>query len=746
MSRSRAPNAGRDASSAVGKAVTGPEAMTGATDQEAATTSRSRSDRLIASITLMNLSAPAAIAVIVVLIGVSWFAAYFLGGGTSNVAPHWFYIPVFLAGLRFGPFGALVVAAISMIVAGPLLPADVSTNTPQALSDWVSRGIFFILIGQFVTLLFGGVRRLSANETRLEAKVELSTAERQAREARFSALVQHASDLVTIVEADATILFQSPSITRILGWDEETSLGTNLLDAIHDSDQERWRTIVDLLTEDSGEMVIEWRARHADGSWRYLQTVVTNLIHEPSVGGLVLNSRDITDQKALEEQLRHQAFHDTLTGLANRALFSEQLDQAVRRRGRIGGGLALLFIDLDKFKTVNDLHGHALGDELLKQTAERLRTTLRDADAIARLGGDEFAVLFEGVALDSYPGSAAERIIESFTQPFRLQSSEVLVTASIGMALDESGTESAEDLLRNADLAMYAAKTKNEGSYEVFTSGMHSKILDRMQVEADLRRALSHDEFQVYYQPIIDNSSGAIGGVEALIRWIHPERGLVEPDDFIYVAESSGIIVQIGEWMLEHACQEFAALTRGVVSGEALGLSVNLSARQLRDPTLFDTVCSAAAGAGLDTTRLTLEITESSIMEDIEVTIRVLTQLRSIGVKIAIDDFGTGYSSLSLLSQIPVDTLKIDRAFVTDIAKRPEPARLVRAILLLASDFGLHTVAEGVEELDQQQLLEDLGCQANQGFYFARPQPAAQLFELLKQDGSISTGVRSSRA
>jgi diguanylate cyclase (GGDEF)-like protein/PAS domain S-box-containing protein len=633
-----------------------------------------------------------------------------------------------------------------MFVAGPLLPADVGTNTPQALSDWVSRGIFFILIGQFVTLLFGGVRRLSVNETHLEAKVELGTAERQAREARFSALVQHASDLVTIVEADATILFQSPSVTRILGWDEETSLGTNLLDAIHDSDRERWRTIVDLLSEDSGEMVIEWRARHADGSWRNLQTVVTNLIHEPSVGGLVLNSRDITDQKALEEQLRHQAFHDALTGLANRALFSEQLDQAVRRRGRIGGGLALLFIDLDKFKTVNDLHGHALGDELLKQTAERLRATLRDADAIARLGGDEFAVLFEGIALDSYPRSAAERIIESFAQPFCVQSSEVHVTASIGMALDESGTESAEDLLRNADLAMYAAKTKNEGSYEVFTSGMHSKILDRMQVEADLRRALSHDEFQVYYQPIIDNSSGTIGGVEALIRWFHPERGLVMPDDFIYVAESSGIIVQIGEWMLQHACQEFAALTRGVVRGDTLGLSVNLSARQLRDPTLFDTVCSAAANAGLDAKRLTLEITESTIMEDIEITIRVLTQLRSIGVKIAIDDFGTGYSSLSLLSQIPVDTLKIDRAFVTDITKRPEPARLVRAILLLASDFGLHTVAEGVEELDQQQLLEELGCQANQGFYFARPQPAAQLVELLKQDASISTGVRSSLA
>ena len=234
-------------------------------------------------------------------------------------------------------------------------------------------------------------------------------------------------------------------------------------------------------------MVTEWRVRHADGSWRFLQSIVTNLLHEPSVGGLVLNSRDITDQKLLEDQLRHEAFHDPLTGLANRALFAEHLDQAVRRRSRTGSGLAVLFIDLDSFKAVNDLHGHTLGDELLKQMAERLRTTLRDADVIARLGGDEFGVLFEGVALDARPRSAAERLVASFVQPFRIEASDVFVTASIGIAFDDGGTEGAEDLLRNADLAMYAAKTKNKGSYEVFSPGMHSMILNRMQVESDLR-------------------------------------------------------------------------------------------------------------------------------------------------------------------------------------------------------------------------------------------------------------------
>jgi diguanylate cyclase (GGDEF)-like protein/PAS domain S-box-containing protein len=717
--------------------IVGTQEYEGRTIQVDTTVQRPLSDRIIASLTLMNLSAPMALVVIALLTALSWAAAYFLGGGT-NVAPHWFYIPVFMAGLRFGPAGALAVAVISMFVAGPLLPADVATHTPQLLSDWVSRGIFFIVIGQFVTQLFVGVRRMSAREVNLQTKVELSTTEMQGREARFAALVENSSDLVTIVDGEGTILFESPSVARVLGWDADRSGRINFVGALHDSDQPRWRTIVDFLVENSdGEMVAEWRVRHADGSWRFLQSIVTNLIHEPSVGGLVLNSRDVTDQKTLEDQLRHQAFHDQLTGLANRALFAEHLDQALRRQSRMGSELAVLFIDLDEFKTVNDLHGHTLGDELLKQAAERLRTTLRTADAIARIGGDEFAVLFEGVGL-GLDASAAERVIESFAQPFFIESSEVYVTASMGMALNDSGTESAEDLIRNADLAMYAAKTANKGRFEVYSTNMHSTILDRMQMEVDLRHALDQSEFQAYYQPIVTLPSRTIVGVEALIRWNHPERGLVMPGEFIGVAESSGMIVSIGAWILHHACQEFEALTRRVAGGENLGLSVNLSTRQLSDPLLIDTVRGALANSGLDARRLTLEITESAIMEDVSNTFLVLTELRSFGVKIAIDDFGTGYSSLSLLSEIPVDTLKIDQSFVTSVAKRPEPGRLIRAIELLAFDFGLCTVAEGVEELDQLEALQGLGCQTAQGYYFARPQPASQLAKLLECDTSNS--------
>ena len=579
---------------------------------------------------------------------------------------------------------------------------------------------------------------------RLETKLELGTVELRDREARFSALVQNSSDLVTIVDRDATILFQSPSVVRVLGWDADTTLGTSLVAVMHDSDQQRWHTVVDFLTEDAGgEMVAEWRVRHADGSWRFLQSVVTNLIDEPSVRGVVLNSRDISDQKTLEDQLRHQAFHDALTGLANRALFGEHLNQALRRRSRLGGGVALLFIDLDSFKAINDLHGHELGDELLKGMAARLRTTFRDADAIARLGGDEFAVLFEGVPLVSYPRSAAERLVESFSQPFRVRGSDFFVTASLGMAVDESGAESAEDLLRNADLAMYAAKTKNKGGYEVFSPGMHSTILDRMQIESDLRRAVDQHEFEIMYQPIVNLSSGRVDSVEALIRWNHPQRGLVMPDKFIHVAESSGMIVQVGEWVLRQACREFQALTRDVAGCENLGLSINLSARQLSDPVFFDTVKGAAAYAGLDMKRLTLEITESAIMEDVSYAIPLLTRLRDIGTSIAIDDFGTGYSSLSLLSQIPVDSLKIDRVFVNDITNHREPARLIRSILLLASDFGLRTVAEGVESCDQMQMLQELGCEAAQGFLLAKPLSGEQCVELIKEGGSFFIGVQN---
>ena len=558
---------------------------------------------------------------------------------------------------------------------------------------------------------------------RLEARVKMSVVELRAREARFSALVQNSSDVVTVVDTQGTVSFQSLSVQRVLGWDPETSVGSSLLSMLHPTDQPRWTVVVErVMASPKAEVVTEWRLRHSDGSWRSFQSVVTNLFDEPSVRGLVLNSRDITEQKALEDQLRHQAFHDPLTGLANRALFSEHLEHAVRRRIRSGSGLAVLFIDVDDFKAVNDLRGHALGDKLLHKVAMRLEETLRDADLVARLGGDEFAVLLETEPRDPHPCVVASRLVDSFAEPFIMGTAEVHARVSIGVAIDESGAETAEELLRNADLAMYAAKIRGKGTYEVYSSEMHSIILDRMQTESELRRALENEDLVVHYQPIVDVASREVVDLEALVRWNRGDDVLTMPGDFIDVAEASGLIVPLGAWVLNRACQDMQAFFEQTGQSQ-LGLSVNLSPRQLSDPNLLVTVREALENSGLEASRLTLEITEGSIMQNTPRTCEVLAQLRGLGLKIAIDDFGTGYSSLGSLRDIPLDILKIDRTFVIDIATSQESARLAKTILQLADDFQLRTVAEGIEESDQLDKLEDLGCDSVQGFYLGKPMP-----------------------
>jgi diguanylate cyclase (GGDEF)-like protein/PAS domain S-box-containing protein len=566
----------------------------------------------------------------------------------------------------------------------------------------------------------------------LEDRVKTSIVQLRAREARFAALVQNSSDVITVVDENGVVGFQSESVQRVLGWNPAKSLGSNIRSYMHETDQLRWTAVIDrVMSTPKNETVTEWRLRHADGSWRSFQSVVTNLLDEPSIRGLVMNSRDITEQKALEDQLRHQAFHDPLTGLANRALFSEHLEHAVRRRIRTGAGLAVLFIDIDDFKAINDLRGHALGDELLGRVAGRLQETLREADLIARLGGDEFAVLLELEPVDPHPSVVATRLIDNLAKPFKMGAADVHVRASIGVALDHGGAESAEELLRNADLAMYSAKIRGKNTYDVYSSEMHSVILDRMKMESDLRRALEHDEFVLHYQPIFDTSTRSIVDLEALIRWDRGEDGLVMPSDFIDVAEASGLIVPLGAWVLERACSDMARFFNPPEASRSIGLSVNLSRRQLSDPELIDTVRQALAKSGMEASDLTLEMTESAIMENPARAHEVMAQFRELGIKIAIDDFGTGYSSLGSLRDIPLDILKIDRMFVTDIATSPDSARLAKTIMQLANDFELRTVAEGIEKSEQLQELERLGCDSVQGYFLGKPMTAIELAERL---------------
>jgi diguanylate cyclase (GGDEF)-like protein len=443
---------------------------------------------------------------------------------------------------------------------------------------------------------------------------------------------------------------------------------------------------------------------------------------------LALSRQLETKVEQRTSELNHQAFHDGLTGLANRALFNRFLDSAVQGQEGSCMGLTVLLIDLHNFKRVNDLHGHPVGDELLRLVAARLQTILRGVDTVARIAGGEFAVLVQGPALQLEIEQVAQRVIATLGQPFAIASTRLSVEAAIGLASGRPEQTSGDELLRDAGVALYAAKAKGGHCCEVYSPLMHSSVLESLRTESDMRCALDRDEFVVYYQPVVDLSTVTIRGLEALVRWNHPQRGFLSPDKFIPVAEATGIIGAIGAWVLRQACHDIAAM-HGL--SPPLGISVNLSALQLEDEDLIATVSQALEQSRLDASRLTLEVTETVIMNDVPRSIQVLTALRKVGVKVAIDDFGTGYSSLGALRYLPVDTLKIDRSFVTDLARDQASADLTRRTLQLAADFHLHTVAEGVEEVEQLEILREFGCEAVQGFLFARPQPLAGIVALL---------------
>jgi diguanylate cyclase (GGDEF)-like protein len=435
---------------------------------------------------------------------------------------------------------------------------------------------------------------------------------------------------------------------------------------------------------------------------------------------------------ALEEKLVHQALHDPLTGLANRVLFHERVNHAKERANR-GDRLAVLFLDLDQFKAVNDSLGHAEGDRLLETVARRLLQATRGCDTVARLGGDEFAVLLEGLAIEIDAPSVIERILEALRRPIALQGREVIIGASIGVAHIEIG-DTVDEVLRNADLAMYHAKAAGRGGYRVYEPGMHTAVLERLELEGALRRAVERREFRLLYQPIVDLKSGRLLGAEALIRWEHPTRGLISPSSFIPLAEETGLIVEIGHWALREACMQGKIWQDDAQPGAAPTLSVNISGRQLMEPTLVSDVAAVLEESGFDPSLLTLEITESVLMQDTEWALTTMNQLKSLGLRLAIDDFGTGYSSLSYLQRFPIDTLKIDKAFVDGVANGTGDAVLARTIVALAGLLELNTVAEGVEGIDQRAQLIELGCVRAQGFLFARPLQVEQIDEIIRDD------------
>ena len=567
----------------------------------------------------------------------------------------------------------------------------------------------------------------------LTAEVEeRKAAERalRASEERFRSLVQNSSDVISIVDADGGVRYHSESVRRVLGYDPAELVDNDPLSFVHPDDRERVARFVAEAALRPGVTAPEtWRVRHRDGTWLHSETVAANLLEDPNVRGLVLNTRDVSDRKELEAQLVHQAFHDGLTGLANRTLFTERVEHALARSAQ--GDLAVLFIDLDDFKHVNDSLGHAAGDQLLVAAARRLQGCLRPTDVAARLGGDEFAVLLERVTDTDGAATVAGRVLDTLHQPFGLNGRTIPIKASLGVATGRPGIDEADELLRNADVAMYAAKAGGKDRYELFRPDMHEDMLQRLELEAELRHVADRDQLVLHYQPIIELVSGRITRVEALVRWDHPAKGLLPPSAFIPLAEEQGLIGPIGSWVLLQACLQARRWHDQFPDAPPLSVHVNLSGRQLEDQGLVGEVAQALETSRLSPRQLTLEITESVLVSDVEAMSTRLRELKGLGVLLAIDDFGTGYSSLSYLRRFPIDMLKIDKSFVDGIGKGREDTALAHAIIKLSHTLQLHTVAEGIEQAEQAAHLASLGCQDGQGYLFARPLNPGATTELL---------------
>ncbi|HVQ18584.1 MAG TPA: EAL domain-containing protein [Actinomycetes bacterium] len=573
----------------------------------------------------------------------------------------------------------------------------------------------------------------------LEVRVAERTLALGSRERWFRGLVQHSSDVITVVDRAGTINYQTPSVESVFGYLPAQLVGQSLTTLLRRDDISVVLGALErAATGRAVPRTLQFPLRRADGEWIDVETTITSLLDEPDVQGLVLNTRDITERLRLEEELTHRAYSDSLTGLANRSMFRRSVDESLRRSTG-GEDVAVVFLDLDGFKSVNDSRGHATGDVLLTHVAVRLRNCVRPGDLIARLGGDEFGILVVGERAEEGAVWIAQRIVAALRDAFTIEQRTLHVGASIGIAVNDSGDEGADQMLRNADLAMYRAKSDSRSAYVRFEADMHRALVQRVQDENDLRRALTEGQLVLHYQPIVSLEADRIVGVEALVRWEHPERGLLPPYAFIDLAEETGLIEPLGAWVLDEATRQVRRW-HDLTDDETFRVAVNVSARQF-SPEFGELVAAALEREALPGGSLTLEITESVLVEHEPGTMDLMHHLRSLGAQIAVDDFGTGYSSLSYLARFPVDILKVDRAFVRHIGTDAEQAELARTIIQLGRSLNLVTVAEGIETCEQLAGLRELGCHFGQGYFFSHPVPAEEIDELLeaaKAAGGVS--------
>jgi diguanylate cyclase (GGDEF)-like protein/PAS domain S-box-containing protein len=625
------------------------------------------------------------------------------------------------------------IALGQLAIAGGLVHSYVATPDVHGLAALSALGVGFV-----VHLL--GTK--TAAEERGEAELRASEIELRASEANARQLFFDNPQPMWLYDAHGLAFLEvNEAAIHHYGYSREEFLD-RLVSDVHPHDEAE-RLLAELLI--SGPDMPRsgaWSHQLKDG--RRIDVEVSS--HQLSFLGRVAvlaAIQDVTRRNRLEAELRHQAFHDSLTDLPNRALFADRVDHAMRQR-RKDRTTAVLLIDLDAFKTVNDSLGHTVGDRLLVDVAARLQSALRSGDTAARLGGDEFAILLENLATTTAADETAQRLINALEAPFIIAGKEIFIHASAGVTYAGTHGDTAGELLRNADAAMYRAKGQGKGCFRIYEAEMHSAAVARLEIETDLRRALQEDEFVVEYQPIVSLAENRVISLEALVRWQHPTRGLVPPDEFIPIAEENGLIVDIGRRVLAKACGDTRVWQKRHPR-HGLAIAVNLSTRQLSDPDLVSDVVQILRDTGLVAGDLTLEITETALMHDPEVAIGRLHELKAVGVRLAIDDFGTGYSSLGSLQRLPVDTLKIDKSFIDRVTRGAEAAGVVHALIRLAGTLQLDIVAEGVEHDDQVRRLEELGCDQIQGFCFSKPLAPGGIENLLQLD-DLAGHVHSARA
>lgn len=548
----------------------------------------------------------------------------------------------------------------------------------------------------------------------------------------FQCLLQHAPDVVIVTDGLGSITYVSPAVRRLLGLEPCRCIGRNAIELVYPPDLPQLTCVFQGLGEQGIPVLsFDLRMQHADGSVRWVEAKLSDLRSEPAVGGFVVNLREVTERKALEAKLRHQALHDPLTGLPNRLLFHQRVEESLTRRNGHPLVLAVLFLDIDDFKTINDSLGHTVGDELLQQIAARLTGCLQPDDVAARLGGDEFGVLVGETSDMQEAVSKARRLVDEVARPLSLRGLTLTMHASVGVAFADEGA-SAASLLRDADVAMYEAKRVGRGNGRValFDTTLQDSALRRLNLRAELPEALAAQDFFLMYQPIVELDTGRAVGAEALLRWRHPRRGILVPDDFLAVAEDAGLMVAIGRWVLEQACQR-AQGWHAHFPDQPLSIAVNLSCTQLNDAAIVQDVQHALERSGLPPACLVLELTEGLLLPDTPATNAAIHGLKELGIRLAVDDFGKGYCSLAYLQRLPVDVLKIDRSFVSHLGRGMQQTKLTKGVVQLARTLDMRIVAEGIEHPEQAAHLRELGCELGQGFLFAAPLHAGDLDDLL---------------